>query len=335
MEKTKQTTIVDIARECGVSATAVSKALNGKGNLRPETIERIKQVAKELNYVPNTFAKGLRLNSSSTIGVIISDTSYSFFSSVIKGLESRAEKNGYDLMLMNTDRIHSREMQAIRSLASKKISGLVLVASLLTSSEDLEYIRSFNLPFVYIVRYPNDASVDYVANDNANGFKTLTDYMIKTGSRRVHYLSLRHDIGTGRLRLQGYQKALEKHNIEYDPSLIRTCPPLFEASYTTTQEWLNSGEQIQALMCGCDIMAVGAMRAILQAGRQIPQDIRLTGYDDIELAEYLMVPLTTMRQPQYNLGYSGLDILLERIEHPELPPQHILLQSELVVRDSA
>lgn len=335
MDTHKPTTIVDIARECGVSPTAVSKALNGKGNLRPETVERIKEAARSLNYIPNTFAKSLRMNSSSIIGVIISDTSYSFFSNMIKGLESRAQKDGYDLIFFNTDRVHAREKSAIKLLAGKKISGLVLVASLLTGEEDLAYVRSFNIPFVYILRYPGDPSIDYAANDNVGGSRTITEYLLKTGSRKIHYLSLRHDIGSGRLRLLGYQNALEKYGIPYDPTLVHTAPPTFEAGYTSAKEWLDSGEPIETLLCGCDMMAVGAMRAIIQSGRKIPGDIRLAGYDDIEFAEYLMVPLTTMRQPQYDLGYAGLDILLSRIQQPELPPQHVLLQSELVVRDSA
>jgi DNA-binding LacI/PurR family transcriptional regulator len=336
MKNEKPCTILDIARECGLSPSAVSKALNGSGNLRPETIERILRAAARLKYRPNTFAKNLRLSSyPASAGVIISDTSYAFFSPVMKGLEGRAEKEGYDLFYYNTDRIYSRERISVKSLASKKVSGLIFVASLLTDDSDLEYVKSFDLPFVYLIRYPeNNQGIDFAANDNFNGEKTISEYLIKTGSRRLHFLSLSYATGTGKQRLNGYIDALKKHGIEYDEALVKQCPATFEGGYSAASEWLSRGEKIEVLVCGCDIIAIGALKAITQSGLRVPQDVRLVGYDDIEMSQYLSVPLTTMRQPHYDLGYAGMELLLNRISDPSLPPQHIMLQSDLIVRES-
>ncbi len=334
MRKNRHTTIVDIAKECGLSPTAVSKALNNKGSLRPETVERVLETAKRLNYVPNNFAKSLRLNSSNTIGVIIGDTSYSFFSSAMKGMEARAEESGYDLIFCNTDRLHDKEKHAVETLASKKVSGIVLVASLLLGPQDVEYIKSFSIPVTYIIRYPEGGDFDCVSNDNVKGNHTLTNYLIETGSKKIHYLSLSQDNSSGLNRLLGYKSALKQHGIPYDERLVRTCEPTFEAGCRGVEQWLDSGEQIETLMCGCDMIAVGAMKVLTNRGYAIPGHVRLAGYDDIEFAEYLMTPLTTMRQPQYELGYTGIDVLLNRIKEPSSKPTHVTMDSELVIRGS-
>ena len=330
----KVITLKDIAYEAGVSTTAVSKVLNNKGGIGRETELRVLEIAERLGYKANFVAKSLKINSTKTLGLVASDSSYSLLGSVIKGAEEEAAKNGYNIILANTNRSTETEIAAINTLVQKRVDGLLLASSMLTSEADIRFLDSLGVPYVFLVRRSENALAPFVGNDNILGSYMIVDYLVKTGSKRIHFLNMTKESTSSRDRLTGYMKALEQNGIPFDPGIVYYAKPLIEEGYTAVRSLLERGEDISALCCGCDILCVGAMEAILEKDLDIPRDIRVCGYDDIEFAAYLRRPLTTMRQPKEVIGVKGVQILLNQIENGNDTSSVIILKSELIVRQS-
>ena len=324
----------DIAKELGVSAMTVSKVLNGKPGVGAETRQRVLDTAKRLEYKPNMIAKSMRLNQSKIIGLVISDSSFSFFPSVIKGIEDCAMRNGYSILLCNTDGDYKEEKEKIELLLNQRVAGLILAASTFISNRDTEYLKSLGIPFVYAIRIPKDESVDHVANDNFKGSFLMIDYLIRTGSQKIHFFNMRSASTSALKRLAGYKKALEKHGIAFDEEIVHKVDHSVAAGYAQAKKMLSSGDEMQTVFCGCDVMAIGVIEAVLELGLKIPDDIRVASYDDIEFARYLQVPLTTVAQPKYEIGERSVELLLRRMEDSHREPQSIILEPELTIRKS-
>ncbi len=330
----KNATLKDIAAEARISTTAVSKVLNNKGGISKATEDRVIEIANRLGYRPNIVAKSLKVNSTKTIGLVVSDSSHSFLGSVIKGAEEEAAKNGYNIILANTNLSSETEKSAINTLLEKRIDGLLLASSMLTEEKFRAYLDSLGVPYVFMVRRSEDKQAPFVGNDNIRGAFDIVDYLIRTGSRRIHFLNMNKDSTSSKDRLKGYMQALAAGGIEYDPTLVFNMRPEIEEGYTVMRNILERGETVRALFCGCDILSIGAMEAILEKGLDIPADIRVCGYDDIEFAAYLRRPLTTMRQPKEIIGVKAIELLLNLIQKKREYPDVVVLKSELVVRQS-
>ncbi|MEI6101729.1 MAG: LacI family DNA-binding transcriptional regulator [Eubacteriales bacterium] len=330
----KIATLKDIASEAGISVTAVSKVLNHKGGISRETVERVMVIAEHLGYRANFIAKSLKINSTKTLGLVISDSSQSFFGTIIKGAEEEAARNGYNIILANTNRKRETEKKAINILLQKRIDGLLLAASMLTRDEDIGYLDSMGIPYVFLIRRSERIEVSFVGNDNVLGASCMVDYLIKTGSRKIHFLNMAKNSTSSQERLSGYINSLESNGIAYDPSLVYYISPKIEEGYRVMRNILENGGHAEALFCGCDNLSIGAIEAILEKGLDVPRDVRVCGYDDIEFAAYLRRPLTTMRQPKEIIGTKGVELLLNQINRVNDQPKIILLKSELVVRQS-
>lgn len=329
----RKTTLKDIAHAAGVSAMAVSKAINNKPGLSAATRNRILGIAKDMNYIPNQSAKQLRCNTTKTLGVILSDSSEMVTAKVLRAIYDCASRNGYNIIVANTDHIVDRERSAVMTLVSKQIDGLIMVAPLLHHDEDIQFLRSFDVPFVFLMRKNDSMSIDTVINDNYLGGYHTVQHLLEEGCRRFLFLLLENS-QIGLERKMGYMQILADMRIPPDAYRFIESSSFTEAAYQAVETALDDDDSIDALVCGCDTQAIGAMNAILHKGKRIPEDICLTGYDGIDLTEYLRVSLTTVVQPLYQLGYQGTEILLDRIKYGEMPVRKIVLKSELVVRES-
>jgi DNA-binding LacI/PurR family transcriptional regulator len=330
----KNTTLKDIALEAGISTTAVSKVLNNYGGTSKSTEQKVREIAKKLNYSPNIVAKSLKVNKTKTIGLVVSDSSHSFFGSVIKGAEEEAAKHGYNIILTNTNRNRENEKKAIAILIGKRIDGLLLASSMLTKINDIEYLNSLNIPYAFLIRRSEELAAPFIGNDNVDGAYTIVKYLIQTGSRRIHFLNMDRKSTSSIDRLAGYRRALDEQGILYDPNIVYNTEPDIQEAYTVVRNVLESGETISAMFCGCDILSIGAMEAILEKKLRIPEDIRVCGYDDIEFAAYLRRPLTTMRQLKEIIGVKGIELIVNQLEDREDYQKISILRSELVVRQS-
>lgn len=328
-------TIKDIAAEVGLSVTAVSKALNNKGGISEEAVRRIKDAAKKLNYKPNSVAKSLKLSNTNTIGVVVSDSSSSLFAKVIRGIGDTADREGYDIILCNTDGEPEKERKAINVLINKRIDGIIIAASTLTRVEDARLIEDMGIPYTYLIRKSEFDEADYVVNDNVLGAYMMVNYLLRSSKQKIHFLNLTESTISAVDRTAGYRKALEENGVVFDPSLITYVKPEIEDGYAAMRQILERNEDVKTVFCGCDVIAIGAMEAIIERGLRVPNDVRIAGYDDIDFAAYLRVPLTTVRQPKYLIGSKGTEVLINKIQKKTTGVQHIILKPEIIVRESS
>lgn len=327
-------TLKDVAIEAKVSVMTVSKVLNGKSGISKRTAELVKSVAKKLNYRPNNVAKSLRVAETSTLGIVVSDSSEIVFSKVLRGIEDAAMIKGYRVMIINTDQNADKEREAIETLLGQRIDGLIMAAPMRTSQNDLMWVKAFGTPIVMLMRSGAVADVDSVGNDNINGGYTIVKHLLDTGSRDIRFVSLPEESQSGQERIIGYKRAFREYGLEWNNQNVCYCRPQIQDGLHEVQDLIAKGFKKGAICCGCDLIAIGVIRGILEGGLRVPKDIRVTGYDDVELADYLEVPLTTMRQPKYDIGKEGVNVLVSRMQHPDAISRQTILKSELVVRKS-
>lgn len=330
------TTMKDVARKAGVSINTVSRALNGKPDVNEDTKKRILEIADKLNYVPNFLAKGLVTKNTRTIGVIVSDNADPFFATIVKGVEDFARSKGYNIILCNTDEKYEREEEAIRLLREKQVDGLLItLAPAQEKRADILELKRAETPFVLLNRHMDDVMTDYVINDNVYGAYIAVSHLIKSGHKRIGYISGPSQISSARERLEGYKKALLENSIEFDNSLVKESNLRMEDGYRIMRKLLELKNRPTAVFAYSDLLAIGALRALVEAKLKVPKDMALVGYDDIEFSEFLEVPLTTVHQPKYRIGQEGTKILINRIENKDSEGLHqIVLKPELVIRKS-
>jgi DNA-binding LacI/PurR family transcriptional regulator len=329
----KSVTLKTIAEELNLSVTAVSRALKDGGNISDRTKERVRQAVQRLNYQPNAIAESLRCSRTKTLGLVISDSSLSFFGMLIEGIEGVASQSGYNIILSHAGGNRLREMEAVRSLAGKRIDGLLLAASTLTAPHYREFLESFGIPYMFLVRSP-DYPADYIINDNCYGVYEMMKYLIHTGSRKIYLINVSSEISSSRYRRKGYEDALREEGIAADETWICEAAPTMEAGYQAMKAIFARDAAADAVYCGCDLIAIGVMECIFERGLRVPQDVRVASYDDIEFAAYLKVPLTTVRQPKFMIGELGARMMIDKLSGESGKPIHIVLKPELILRQS-
>ncbi len=332
----RKTTLKDVARMCNVSPMTVSKMLNGKGGVSKETAKRIWKAIRQLNYTPNLIAKSLRVNKTLTLGVVTSDSSELLFPKMISGIIETATASGYSVVIANSNQSEEREEQSIRVLLNKRIDGIVLAAPFRFDEDRVAEIKNFGIPLVLMMR-STELPVDFVASDNDAGGYQLIEYLARTGGPNhgaYYFINLPREHHNGEERRKAMRTAMADFGITYDSSHASYVEPNFAAGHAAMGKLLASGVRKGTVVCGCDVIAVGAIQAALEAGVRIPEDIRITGYDDIEMLDYLNVPLTTMRQQVYVMGQEGVKILLRRIDEGEGAPMQSRIPCELILRKS-
>ncbi|MCC8191164.1 MAG: LacI family transcriptional regulator [Planctomycetes bacterium] len=331
MKPVKKATMKDVAKACGVSSMAVSMAMSGKAGISQETRERILKTAKAMRYTPNLIAKSLRVRETRTLGVVTSDSSHLLFAKLLTAIGDAADRHGYSIIIANTGQSVERERTAIRTLITKRIDGLLLAAPMNVDEAAMGEAEDLDIPVAVLMRSGRRV-VDTVITDNYRGAYEMVDYLAASGSRRIHMISLNRESRTGRERIRGCRQAWKDHGLT--PGEILYSRPFIADGYAAMKKLLARNRPMDAVFCGCDVIAIGAMRAILEKGLRIPRDIRLCGFDDIDLLEDLRVPLTTMRQPIHGMGREGVGLLLDRIRDPGRPAQKVVMPGELVIRAS-
>jgi len=329
-------TLRDIAKQAGVSTTTVSRALNNKDDINPSTKKRILKIVKQMGYTPNALARGLKIKKTGTIGVVIADISDPFFAPIVKGIEKIARKEGYHLILCDTDEDYQIEREALRTLIEKRVDGF-LITPAQTNFEDIIELKKRRLPFVLLGRHFNFEllETDYVATDDIKGAFWATSYLIKKGHRRILFINGPSYISSAKERLAGYKRALLEAGVEINESLIREGGIKMEDGYRIMKEELERGFCFTAVFAYSDFVALGVMKALKEAHLKIPRDVAVVGYDDVDVDSFLEVPLTTVRIPKYQLGMEGFKLLKKKMTGENDFPQRVILPTELVIRKSA
>lgn len=326
-----------LARMLGVSAMTISRALNDRPNVDERTRARVLKAARRYGYSPDHIARSLALNKTETIGVVVPEISHSFFPEVIRGIEDAVYSAGYHLILTHTAEDAHREQDAINTLESKRVDGL-LISTAQTVTSHATYINAIRLgvPIVFFDRVVEKIGATCVSIDDEDCCARITEHLIGHGYTAIAHLSGPSNVSIGRGRLRGYRKALARNNMAYRAELVVESGFHEKGGYLAMEKLLQlpARRRPDAVVAVNDPAAFGAMKAIRQHRLKIPLDVAIVGMSDDVRAELLFSPLTTIRQPAYEIGRTAAAALIDEIEGKQKPGRNILVRTELAVRKS-
>jgi LacI family transcriptional regulator len=330
-----KSTIRDVAAAAGVSYQTVSRVINHRPDVADETRRRVWQVIEELGYQPSAIARGLVSKRTYTLGLITADFSDYFFTQVIVGAEIEARKHGYFFMLCSTERNPDDEPTYLRLLTERQVDG-ILFARPSTEQDDRHIVTLLHqgVPLVTTAYHVPGEQLTVVDVDNVDGSFQATQCLIDDGHRRIGMITGPPAWKSVKDRSQGYRLALQKAGIAFDESFVEQGDWWHESGYQAMRRLLARVPDSTALFVQNDRMAIGAIRALREAGRRIPDDVAIVGYDDTPEAAYCHPPLTTIRQPMQQVGEVATRKLIELIDDPDAERQEILLKTDLVRRGS-
>jgi LacI family transcriptional regulator len=337
MASKKRPTQADVAQRAGVSQTTVSLVLNNLViGIPAETRQRILNVVHELDYVPDRAARSLRTNKSYTIASIIPSITNPFYPAFERGIQDEADERGYDLIIYNTDGSAEKEKKCLNSALQSRVDGIIVVL-FHQGARTLFPLLERNIAVVRLesqVREPGEYPLDNIYIDNTAAAQEAVTYLIDRGHRRIGVLARTE--GPGNVRVLGYQRALAAHGIPHDDGLIQRGDYTEEGGYEGMQRLLALSARPTAIFAANDMMAMGAILAIQEAGLSVPQDIAVVGFDDIPTARLVNPPLTTVAQFQVELGRRSAELLFERLNGAAPPHgRTIEMPYQLVIRKSA
>jgi LacI family transcriptional regulator len=327
-------TIKDIAKKVGVSPSVVSRALNNKYGVKAETRERIVRTAKEMGYRPNILAQGLVTRKTNTIGVVMADISEPFFSQLIKGMNLVADETGYTLIYYNSYESLVERSALEHMIKAQRVDGLIIVGSRIKEDEYLSG-RTWEVPLVLVERRLTAPGLNCVWVDSITGAYKATRYLIDQGHRRIAHICGTLGFQVALDRLEGYKRALADTGLPYAEELVASGHFVWQDGYTATKEVLKQTPRCTAVFAGNDTMAYGALQAIAESGLEVPRDIAVVGFDDLEFSLLTNPPLTTVRQPRMEMGKKAVSILVSILAGKAEEGVKISLTPELIIRRSA
>lgn len=332
--RTQNVTIMDVAREAGVSYATVSRVLSGYEFVKEATRHRVNEAVERLGYVANLPARSLAGGRTRIVGLLVPNLDNNYVGTIVRGIDLELERNNYDLMLYTTHRQRGKESMYVTAIANGLTEGLLLVAPLFPKAY-LEALRGQNFPYVLIDQADSSGKSGIVDATNWQGAYDATRYLCQLGHTRIACISGLVDVNSATERLAGYKAALDDAGIPFKQELV------VEGNY-----WLPGGREAgrtllhkinpppTAIFAANDLSAMGAIEAIREAGLRIPEDISIVGFDDTPQAAMIEPKLTTVRQPLEHMGRVAVKMLLEQIEDNGTPLQRVTLATELIIRDS-
>ena len=319
--------IREVAKKAGVSISTVSRVLNNSAPVSDELRVRVEKAIKELGYYPSGIAKSLRKGKTGTIGFILPDITNPFFANIVRGAEDYLRKKGYTLILCNSDQNKEQEIQLLGTLISKHIDGLLFTGTGDFNPLLAEKIEK-GLKIVFLDRIIKGLNSSYVIIDNREGMNILLDYLIKVGHKYFIFINGNKETFSARIRYETFVKKLTKNNLHFKHYFANFS---YEAGYSIAKKLRKLPDTI---ICGNDLIAYGVIDAIEEKGYKVPEDVSVTGFDDIPFSRHYKPPLTTVRQPMYEMGEKAAELLLKIIEGKEKINKGIVLLPKLVVRES-
>lgn len=328
-------TIRDVAKRAGVAPITVSRVINHSGYVRQKTRERVKAAIAELAYVPNTLARSLRSKRTNTLGLILTDITNPFWTTVARGVEDAASDAGFNVIFCNTDESEAKQDKYLRVLLQKRVDGVLLVPARSTA-EPIEFIRKQDTPVAVLDRRVPDAQADVVRGDSEGGAYQLVRLLLSLGHRRIAMLSGPQGVSTAEDRVAGYRRALVEAGLDASAELVQHGEFTQASGYEMTQQVLTATLRPSALFAANNFIALGAIRALRDAGLQVPEDMALVGFDDLSPALVGDPFLTVAVQPAYEMGQRATEVLLARLSG-QVPEeyQEIVLPTEVIVRKSS
>ncbi|WP_139491363.1 catabolite control protein A [Brevibacillus dissolubilis] len=327
-------TIYDVAREAGVSMATVSRVVNGNPNVKPMTRKKVMAAIERLGYRPNAVARGLASKKTTTVGVIIPDISSLFFSELARGIEDIATMYKYNIILCNSDQRLEKELQLINTLLEKQVDGLLFMGAEI-KDDHMQALSTAAVPVVLAATRDADHILPSVTIDHFQAAYDATQALISRGHKRVGMITgPMHDPLGGLVRFEGYKQALADAGIEYDQELVKHGNYWYESGLSSMNEFMELSDAPTAVFVASDEMAIGAIHAVQDKGRRVPDDVEIIGYDNIRLAEMVRPKLTSVVQPMYDIGAVAMRLLTKYMNNEQVDDHIVLLPHRIEYRQS-
>ena len=333
-QRLRRATIADVARVAGVSTATVSRVINQTAPVAPETTARVQAAIAALDYRPHTAARVLASNRTNTIGLVFPQISGYYFAALLRGIAAGAGDHGYDLLIYSAQESATQRTVCSYPVGEQNTDGLLVFTDGLPEDE-LRRLHARGFPVVLIHWSPPEGlDIPSVTIENkASAYRLVAHLITVHQRRRIVYLAGPEAHEDSHWREKGYRQALAEHGIPFDPRLIASGEFNREIAHKTVARLCQDGVQFDAIFAGDDDSATGALTALLEAGKRVPEDVALVGFDDIEIARYLQPPLTTVRAPVERVGHEAVQQLVRLIRSGEADPL-TLLPTQLIIRRS-
>ena len=337
----KRITIVDVAKRAGVSKGTVSAVINGKNSVKPATRDAILDIMKELNFRPKGVARNLKNTSQDkSIGIIIKDLNYPFYTSIASGAKEYANSKGYSVIITSSENDHEYEKKFSHLFSTKDIKGTI-IAPIVEGASEIEHLfklKMINYPFV-LLEDVKGIQANVVAIDNLKAIKKAVKYLIDSGHTKIVHFAGPPNSSHTQERIEGFRHAFSERTLVFKKDMIVSIGSAYDESFCKTQEYFKNRKKEDyptAIVCFNDMQALAVMRALKELNIRVPDDISIVGNDDIYYAQIYPVPLTTIRAPQHEIGKKAAEILIRNIEaSSQLPIEKIVLDTEFVIRESS
>jgi len=334
----KGATIYSVAERAGVSVATISRMVNGSGYVGRQSRSRIQEAMEALQFEPNGLARSLNTKQSELLALLLTDIANPFSAQIARGVQDAARGAGYVPIICSTDTPEA-ERDTVRALRRKRVDGLILTPMQgERSDENMELLHLLcdrGMAMVCIGRRPVHPHADEVSTDTIAGARAAVAHLAALGHRRIGFIGGQISRGVAMGRLAGYRQGLADAELPADVSLVREGELDEDSGRRETLALLSLPHPPTAIFCVNDRTAFGALAALAERGRRVPEDVSVVGFDDIPLAALIRPTLTTVRQPAHELGRLATTFLLERIAHPETPHQRSVLPCQLVARQSS
>lgn len=334
-------TIKDVARRCGVGISTVSRAINNHPDINPETKQMVMGVIKETGYIPNNSARNLKRVDAKCIAVLVKGITNPFFSPVIQIVEAQVQKKKYTMVMQHVEAYEDELEVALELVKEKRLRGIIFLGG--AYQHDAQQLKKLNVPFVFstigIVQDKNQKTYSNIAVDDRTESRRMIEYLLDMGHKKIAIITEGMEAqSVGKLRLEGYKDALRARGIGIDEKLIYEIreekdPYSMKKGYEMTKALLNSGADFTAVFAIADSLAVGVCRALHEAGKRVPEDVSVAGYDGIPIGEFYTPQLTTIRQPVEAMAEKTVKLLFDVIAGKS-GHEHIVFPAELVERES-
>lgn len=332
----KSVTLKDVADRAGVHLSTVSRVLNPaqRKMVSDDVAQRVKSIAEEMGYRANPFGYGLRTKKSKTIGVVVPDLTNPVFPPIIRGMDHALREIGYTAILADSNESVDTERHIVEQMRSRQVEGLIL-ASAHRADKIVEDAVQQGLPLVLINRTTGNEEIVSVTNDDFRGALLAVDHLTELGHRQIAHIAGPRHLSTGNNRRKGYLEGLKRRNIPANNKLIVTCDTFgTEDGAKGFERLMRRGEPFTAIFAGNDAVALGCYKAMKAHGKACPEDISIVGYNDMPLVDLVQPRLTTVRIDLYEMGTRAARSLCQLIDENETSPLPVILEPELIVRDS-
>ena len=326
--------ISDVAKRARVSRTTVSRVLNHGSDVSEETRRRVLEAIEALKYRPSALARSLIKQKTDTLGVILSDITDPFFSRIIQGVEDVAHKFGYGIVYASMRWDAQLKHNYVRFLSSGRVDGLLIMGHVVGNEDYVRTLVEEGFPTVLVEHWIEGLVANFISIDNQGGGYLATRHLLDLGHRRIAHLAGHRNARVAAERLQGYRAALAEAGVPFDDRLVVYCDFTTESALAAARDLLRLDPRPTAVFAANDLMAYGAVHAAREAELDVPRDLAVVGFDNIELASLVSPPLTTVSQPRYEIGSVAALTLIQQIENKDAKPVSSEFKTSLVVRES-